>query len=146
MPLFKRNTYESEFLWSCCVSVRCIFLDFNRNVLYGGTNPTTQKSQIMNSFLWELRWAYLKGLIQVFWFLGQKMGRNGQNRRFWPKILIFGPKMIRCFKPLLIIRNAPDLVYMHDFAQKIGLQGQIGHFWTFYLLKLISLFETFYVV
>ena len=121
-------------------------LELNRNVLYGGTNPTTQKSQIMNSFLWELRWAYLKGLIQVFWFSGQKTGRNGQNRRFWSKILIFGPKMIRCFKPLLIIRNAPDLVYMHDFAQKIGLRGQIGHFWTFYLLKLISLFETFYVV
>ena len=66
--------------------------ELNRNVLYGGTNLTTQKSQILNSFLWELRWAYLKGLIQVFWFSGQKTGQNGQNRRFLPKILIFGPK------------------------------------------------------
>jgi hypothetical protein len=73
------------------------------------------------------------------------MGQNGQSGPKRPKILIFGPKMKQRLKSLLIIRNAPDLVYVHDFAQFFGLGAKNGHFWTFFIVKLISLFGTFNV-
>ena len=63
------------------------------------------------------------------------MGQNSQSGPKRPKILIFGPKMKQRLKSLLIIRNAPDLVYVHDFAQFFGLGAKNGHFWTFFYSK-----------
>ena len=64
----------------------------NRSILYGEYDPTTQKSQILNSSLWGLPRAYMKGMKHVFLDFGPingpkrpKWAKTAENPHFWPK-------------------------------------------------------------
>ena len=71
-------------------SIKCNV--FNRSILYGEYDPTTQKSQILNSSLWGLPRAYMKGMKHVFLDFGPingpkrpKWAKTAENPHFWPK-------------------------------------------------------------